>query len=365
MMRVLVAPDKFKGCMSATTVCAVLAAALQDRAEITARPISDGGEGFTATMQAALGGTAQSVSVRDPLGRPLTTTYATCGSIAVMEMASASGLALLTASERDPWRASTFGTGEMIRAAAHHGAAEILLGIGGSATNDGGVGMALALGFQFLDASGQSLRDLPARLMEVRRILPPERPWPPILVACDVENPLLGPHGCTQIYGPQKGIHPKDFARHEARLAHLVTLLGIESTPGSGAAGGLGYGLVAFAQAELVPGFALVAQALHLETLVQAADLILTGEGRLDASSLSGKAPAALAHLAQKHHKPIIALCGSVEPTALPALRRLFTHIVPITPPGMDLPTAFSQALALLAETARNLSLTGFAAPQG
>ncbi len=357
MTRILLAPDKFKGCMSAEEVCAVMEPVLRRWGEVVVRPISDGGEGFTATMQAALGGVWKSVRVQGPLGAQVDAGYARCGGRAVMEMAHASGLGLVPTAERDPWRASTFGTGELILAAAKHGAEEILVGIGGSATNDGGVGMALALGFRFLDAQGREINELPGRLMDVRRIVPPAQNLPPVRVACDVENPLLGRDGCTRIYGPQKGIAVEDFARHEERLAHLVSLTGVQPTVGSGAAGGLGYGLVAFAGAQLQPGFSLVSAALGLEALVQDCDLIVTGEGALDASSLAGKAPAALARLARAHRKPIVALCGCVEESALPQLHEWFSQILPITPPSLPFDEAVTQAPSLLAAAAERIQI--------
>ncbi len=343
--------------MSAEEVCAVMEPVLRRWGEVVVRPISDGGEGFTATMQAALGGVWKSVRVQGPLGAQVDAGYARCGGRAVMEMAHASGLGLVPTAERDPWRASTFGTGELILAAAKHGAEEILVGIGGSATNDGGVGMALALGFRFLDAQGREINELPGRLMDVRRIVPPAQNLPPVRVACDVENPLLGRDGCTRIYGPQKGIAVEDFARHEERLAHLVSLTGVQPTVGSGAAGGLGYGLVAFAGAQLQPGFSLVSAALGLEALVQDCDLIVTGEGALDASSLAGKAPAALARLARAHRKPIVALCGCVEESALPQLHEWFSQILPITPPSLPFDEAVTQAPSLLAAAAERIQI--------
>ena len=358
MTRILLAPDKFKGCMSAAEVCASVEPVLRKRGEVVVRPISDGGDGFTETMQAALGGVWQAVTVKGPLGTPVEAGYARCGESAVLEMAHASGLGLVPAAERDPWKATTFGTGELIRAAAAQGVGEILVGIGGSATNDGGVGMALALGFQFLDAHGKKLSELPERLMDVRWIIPPPQDLPPVRVACDVENSLLGGDGCTRIYGPQKGIRTGDFAKHEERLAHLVALLGVQPEAGSGAAGGLGYGLVAFAGAKLESGFSLVARTLGLEALVKDSDLIITGEGSLDASSLAGKAPAALARLARAHGKPVVALCGRVDEFALPPLREWFTQILPISPRDLSMEEAMAQAPGLLAAAAERIVIT-------
>ena len=218
--------------------------------------------------------------------------------------------------------------------------------------------MALALGFRFLDAQGREISELPGRLMDVRRIVPPAKNLPQVRVACDVENPLLGRDGCTRIYGPQKGIALEDFARHEERLAHLVSLTGVRPTVGSGAAGGLGYGLEAFAGAKLQPGFSLVSAALGLDALVKGCDLIITGEGALDASSLAGKAPAALARLARVHGKPIIVLCGRVEESALPKLSEWFTQIIPISPPDMPIEAAISRAPDLLAAAAERIVFT-------
>lgn len=355
MTKFLLAPDKFKGCMSAADICAVVEPVLRKFGKVVRRPISDGGEGFTVTMQAALGGVWEAVEVKGPLGGKVEAGYARCGERAVMEMAHASGLGLVPEEERDPWRASTFGTGELIRAAADQGVREILLGIGGSATNDGGVGMALALGFQFLDCHGRAIIELPARLMDVCRIVPPSRVLPSVRVACDVENPLLGMDGCTRIYGPQKGIRTGEFEAHEERLAHLVSLLGVPPGAGSGAAGGLGYGLVAFAGAKLESGFSLIAETLGLEALVEDCDLVVTGEGALDASSLSGKAPAALARLARAHGKPIVALCGRVEESALPQLREWFTQILPISPRDLPGEEAMARAPGLLAAAAETI----------
>jgi glycerate 2-kinase len=349
MARILVAPDKFKGCLTAPEVAAAIAEGilLHGSHEVALCPISDGGDGFTETMRVALGGTNQWLDVHDALGRPLSACVAVTRELAVLEMASASGIALLRPDERDPWTASTVGTGEMMAKLIASGYQKLLIGIGGSATNDGGVGMAQALGFTFLDANHLPVVDLPRDLLRVVRIVPPEQShWPEINVACDVTNPLLGPHGATQIYGPQKGITAAMIAQHEARLAHLVKLVqeaglvphaGIEDLPGSGAAGGLGYGLQAFLGAELQSGFSLVSAALDLAEKVSQADWIVTGEGRLDASSLQGKAPAALAQLAKSYGKPVIGFAGASEIAALPALEHWFEQVIAVSPTDQPL----------------------------
>lgn len=361
-LRILIAPDKFKGSLRAEEVGGVLARCLAQHGEIMTCPLSDGGEGFVDTMRTALGGHMVSVQVSDPQGRPITAEYALCGETAIMEMARASGLGLLQAEDRDPWRASTRGTGEMMLHAVGQGAKEILLGIGGSATNDGGVGMAQALGFRFLDVGGSEVLDLPARLMDVRRVLPPATPFPvPVEVACDVENPLLGPLGCTRIYGPQKGVKPEEIAAHEARLENLVTsveacletrALCAQEIPGSGAAGGLGYGLMVFAGARLVPGLDLVARALNLDEKLAWADIVITGEGQLDHSSLSGKAPVAVARRARTMGKRVIAFCGRYDESACAQLQEIFHQIIVISPPEMLPAEAMKQAATLLAKSA-------------
>ncbi len=361
-MKFLLAPDKFKGSLTAVEACAHLAAGLAGRGEARACPLADGGEGFVATMAAALGGSRQTAWVADPLGRPGAAEWALCGNMAVLEMAQASGLALLKAAERDPLRANTYGTGALLRAALECGAQRVLIGIGGSATNDGGCGLALALGYHFLDAHGQPITDLPARLLEVVRILAPE-PFPiPVAVACDVENPLLGPSGATRIYGPQKGILPAELAAHETRLGHLVQLVnaaglgpaGAAELSGSGAAGGLGYGLRVFAGAVLRPGFPLVAEALWLEEQIRWADVVLTGEGRLDDSSLAGKVPIGLARLARAQGKEVIAYCGTCALTQPQAWQPYFHQIIPLHQPGRLLADSLRDAGAMLENAAKN-----------
>ncbi len=368
--KILIAPDKFKGSLRADEICEILADALALHGEIISCPLSDGGEGFVDTMRAALGGQFTSLTVSDPLGRPVLAEYARSGEVAVMEMARASGLLLIRPEARDPWRASTRGTGEMMMHAVAAGARKILLGIGGSATNDGGVGMAQALGYRFLDADGAEVADLPARLDHVVKISPPAIPFPiPVEVACDVENPLLGATGATRVYGPQKGVQPAELAAHEARLAHLVARveadLGtpdnarrvLHTLPGSGAAGGLGYGLMAFAGARLAPGLDLMATALNLNEKLSWADLVITGEGQLDHSSLSGKAPVALARRARSLGKRVLALCGRCEASARPPLEEIFHQIIPISPPDLPAAEAMQKAAALLRAAAPKLEL--------
>ncbi|MCB1231491.1 MAG: glycerate kinase, partial [Verrucomicrobiae bacterium] len=338
-LRLLVAADKFKGSLSGPEACQAIAEglkeALGDRVEINTAPVADGGEGMARGITEARGGEWQVVTVLDPLGRPVEAGFGLIEgdsgeTVGVIEMAEASGLWRLADSERDPWRASTFGTGELMRAAITRGADRLLLGIGGSATNDGGSGMAAALGFQFLSSEGDLLTDLPADLEKAVSLELSPHPLVPVEVACDVTNPLLGPTGCTTIYGPQKGVSEGDHERHESRLAHLVALLGHEKgaraakVPGSGAAGGLGFGCLAFLNAELRPGFDLVAEVLGLEAAVRDADIVITGEGKLDGQTLQGKAPAGVAKLARRFGKPVTALAGIIADDAGSSLAEQF-----------------------------------------
>jgi len=322
-MRVLVAPDKFKGSLSGRQVAAAVAAGLGQLPGIVADccPVADGGEGFFEALAARFDLVE---GIRDPLGRPVT---ARCGWVdagtAVIEMSEASGLHRLAASERDPWQASTFGTGQLIRHAASRGAARVLVGLGSSATNDAGTGVAAALGWQFLTSDGEPLEPRPANFLAIERIEPPEEDaLPPIVAACDVGNPLLGPEGASRVYARQKGADDRMIEYLEMALAHLADLvadqLGVDHRrlPGAGAAGGLGYGLATFCQAALEPGFALVAEALRIEEHIAACDLVITGEGRLDAQTLYGKAPVEVARLAKKQGKPVAIVCGQCEPGA-------------------------------------------------
>jgi glycerate kinase len=277
-------------------------------------------------------------------------------------MARVAGLALLAPAQYDPLRASTRGVGELIRAALDRGARGILLGIGGSATNDGGIGMAAALGVVFRDATGRVVEPLAANLPRIRRIdtggLDPRLRRTRIQLACDVDNPLLGARGATRVFGPQKGAGPAELERLEDGLAHLAGLIEeqlgvpVRELPGAGAAGGLGAGAVAFLGAELRPGTELVFELLDFEAALQGADLVITAEGRLDDQTLGGKAPAAVARRASAHGIPCIALAGSVsaEPDALRTAG--FTAWREIRPAGMSVAESMAQAERLLAEAA-------------
>jgi glycerate 2-kinase len=360
-MRILIASDKYKGSLTASDVAhtlkQVLTKGLPD-CEIDLCPIADGGEGTTEAMITALGGEWVETQTLDAHARPLTARYGWMPNQteAVLEMSAASGLALVNDLPLQPHLASTHGTGLMMLDAMQRGAKRLVIGIGGSATNDGGLGMAAALGYRFLDFQDQPISPVMADLHRLDRIIAPQTVFPEILVACDVDNPLLGPHGATRIYGPQKGV--TDFPFFEDRLAKLAHIaardLGSDPQhiPGSGAAGGLGYGLMAFCGARLTSGFDLISQQIRLEKRVAQADLIITGEGRLDAQTLHGKGPIGVALMARRLGKAVIAFAGSIDSS--PALHAHFDLTYAIKPSDMPLSQAIAQARQLLSASAES-----------
>ncbi len=333
-MRILIAPDKFKGCLTAPEAAAIIAQAIQDLGpshEITLLPIADGGEGTAAVVCSACNGEWINAASHDALGRGIIGRYVWLerDATAVIEMSAVAGLGSIEPSERDPLRATTFGVGELLLDAIHHGARKIILGLGGSATNDAGVGLACALGWKFAPFTDHRRWVTPEDFLQITEIIAPKREaWPQIIAACDVTNPLLGANGATRIFGPQKGADAKDLGLLEMALTHLASVAATQigrderDVPGAGAAGGLGYGLLTFANARLVSGFDLVAGLISLEKAVAEADLIFTGEGSLDGQTLDGKGPAGVARLAQRYNKPVIAVAGRVSSNSA----ALFSH---------------------------------------
>jgi len=326
-MRIVIAPDSFKECLSALEVAEALAFGLRRAVpdvELELVPMADGGEGTVDALVAATGGCTVPLTVTGPMGNPVDAVYGKLGDgkTAVIEMASASGLHLVPPHDRDPRVATTYGTGELLRAAIERGARRIIIGIGGSATNDGGAGMAEALGYRFLDANGNEIPRGGAALASLARIDAANRFSAlddcEILVACDVTNPLCGPNGASHVYGPQKGADTESVELLDAALRHFANVvrdrLGVEiaDLPGAGAAGGLGAGLVAFARGSLRPGVDLVADACHLAERIAGADLVITGEGKLDGQSIHGKTPIGVARIAQRAGKPVVAVAGAL-----------------------------------------------------
>ena len=362
-MRILVAPDKFKGSLGASEVAEAVAAGLRDGlpdAEIFLLPIADGGEGTAEVICAAAGGQWYECEVCDPLGRPVTARFGIIenGATAVMEMSQASGLWRLAPEERDPLRASTFGTGEMLLEAAKRGVREIVIGLGGSATNDGGYGMARALGYRFLNTDEEEIGTSVPDLLHLARIdRPNELSLPRITAAVDVRNPLLGPRGATRVFGPQKGVTAELVATLEDALRHFAEITGgtARERPGSGAAGGLGFGLISFCSADLRSGFDVVAERVGLEQAVERADVVITGEGRLDAQTLEGKGPAGVAQLARRAGKRVYAIAGTA-PLDNPA-DDLFDGVILLNTGDVTPQEAIARASELLRQRARELAV--------
>jgi glycerate 2-kinase len=360
-IRILIAPDKFKGSLTAPEATEAIAAGIRKidpTALLDLCPIADGGEGFMETLATAMDGTWIECPAVDPLGRAITSRYVLAetpdGPVAILEMAEASGLWRLAPDERNPLRTTTRGTGMQIaHAVSEHEVVRIILGLGGSATNDGGAGMAAALGIDFLDADDAEVDPIPANLISAIRIDNARRiSLPPIIAACDVENPLLGERGATTVFSTQKGSTPESRVAMEAALTHLVEIAGADEsavTPGAGAAGGLGFGLLHFAGARLASGFDLLADLLDLENRIIAADHVITGEGSIDHQSLDGKGPVALARLANKHSVPVTGFCGIADKEARDS--GVFTSLHALSDTGLPLETLISQAGPLLTET--------------
>jgi glycerate kinase len=359
-MRILIANDKFKGSLEAEKVARHIQNGLENigiASEIDICPIADGGEGTTGAVTAALRGEILPVKTVDAQGRPISAKigWVKSSGTAVLEMSAASGIGLVSDLELKPLTASTLGTGILLHKAAEIGAKNILIGIGGSATNDGGLGVAIALGFRFY-RRGHPFQPTLETLLEVDHVAPPSPAWPiEVTVACDVANPLLGPEGATRVYGPQKGV--TDFTWFEQRLEHLAGLaekdLGIvaRDIPGAGAAGGLGFGLIAFANGKLVNGFHLVARHIGLESRIAAADLIITGEGRIDGQSLNGKGPVGVAEMARRLGKKTIGIAGSIDDS--PELRARFELLFAVKPAEMALPEAMRRTGELIEAAVR------------
>ncbi|HEX8280364.1 MAG TPA: glycerate kinase, partial [Chthoniobacterales bacterium] len=340
MVKFLIAPDKFKGSLGARDVGKAIAAGIRDVeacAEIAIMPIADGGEGTADVICGAAEGEWHACEVRDPLGRIVTARYCTIddGATAVMEMSEASGMWRIAPGDRDIALASTFGTGQTLLDATRRGVREIIIGLGGSATNDGGFGMARALGFRFVGSRERELHGSVLELSELERIETPVDLWlPAITAAVDVRNPLLGASGATRIFATQKGARAEELDLLERALARLADIaardLGANyrDAAGAGAAGGLGFGLMTFCGARLRSGFDVVAERIGLAEAVRNSDIVITGEGRLDSQTAQGKAPAGVAKLARAAGKKVFAIVGSAEDDE--SARALFDNVWPL-----------------------------------
>ncbi|MFS0750517.1 glycerate kinase [Oceanobacillus sp. 1P07AA] len=326
--KIVIAPDSFKESMTAKQAAVAIAngfkSVFKEQVDLELIPMADGGEGTTQSLADALKGTIYTKNVTGPLGDSVTASYAISGdrTTAIIEMAEASGIALVSSDKRDPLKTSTFGTGELIQVALDHGVSKIILGIGGSATNDGGAGMVEALGGRLLDSKGNSLPSGGGSLIDLDNIdlsnLDERLQDVEIIVACDVDNPLLGEYGASAIYGPQKGADNKMVAELDSALSNYhdvlerVTKKSVKDIPGAGAAGGLGAGLLAFLNAKLEPGVKIVLKETHFNNRVADADLVITGEGKIDGQTIYGKTPIGVAKAAKRINIPVIALSGTL-----------------------------------------------------
>lgn len=331
-MNIVVAMDSFKGSLSSMEAGQAVRAGIAQAdpsAQVTVRPLADGGEGTVEALISGMGGQGQQVTVTGPLGAPVVCTYGILPATgtAVVEMSGAAGLPLVPEPQRNPLYTTTYGVGEVIRDAITKGCRRFLVGIGGSATNDGGAGMLQALGYGFLDGEGRPIPHGAQGLSQLARItldgVLPQLAECEFRVACDVTNVLCGPQGCSAVYGPQKGATPEmvqdmdQWLDHYAQLARAVYPdTAHPDAPGTGAAGGLGFAFQTFTRGVLEPGVSIVLEETHLEKFIREADLVITGEGRLDGQTAMGKAPVGVAQLAKRYHKPVVALAGCVTSDA-------------------------------------------------
>ena len=366
MTRYLCAPDSFKESLTAMEAARAMAQGIENAdhdAEVRCLPMADGGEGTARALVDATGGSMHAVPVHDPLGRPVEGHFGLLadGTTAVVETAEASGLALLEAKERNPLIASSYGTGELMLAAVRSGAKRIIVGLGGSATNDAGAGLLQALGVRLLDKNGNDLAHGGAALANLTTIdistMDPALKNVAITAACDVTNPLTGPTGASAVFGPQKGASKDDVATLDAALAHFAQVIdsqlgvAVNDVPGAGAAGGIGAALKGFLNAEFRPGIAIVIEQSGLDAAAQWADVVFTGEGSIDFQTKFGKTPAGVAETAKRHGKPVIAVAGHIG-TGIDELHEVGIDAVFGIAPGA------ASLSELLADAAANVTRT-------
>ncbi|MFP8641642.1 glycerate kinase [Priestia aryabhattai] len=370
-MKIVIAPDSFKESLTALRVCEAVEKGIKTHfpnAEISKVPMADGGEGTVQSLVDATDGEVIQARVTGPLGKEVKAFYGILGDgkTAVIEMAAASGLHHVPVDKRNPLVTTTRGTGELILKALDHKVKHIIIGIGGSATNDGGAGMAKALGAKLLDAKGAEIKEgggslgqltsidltnLDSRLAEIK-----------VEVACDVDNPLTGETGASAVFGPQKGATPDMVKQLDRNLAHYAAIVGkemgihIQSVPGAGAAGGLGGGLLAFLSAELKPGVDIVIKATHLESYIKNADLVITGEGRIDGQTIYGKTPIGVAKTAKKHSVPVIAIAGSIGAGSEAVYEHGISALFSVVPGAVSLQEALEKADENIERTAKNVA---------
>lgn len=327
-MKIIIAPDSFKGSLTSIEVSDAIELGIKEvspHAEIVKIPIADGGEGTVQCLVSATGGKIFHKEVTGPLGSKVLAYYGVLGDgkTGVIEMAAASGLPLVPENKRNPLITTTYGTGELIKATLDRGCSKLIIGIGGSATNDGGAGMLQALGVRLLDEEGKDIGFGGRELKRIAKIdisqMDERLRHVEILVASDVKNPLCGPNGASYVYGPQKGATPEMVKELDEALAHFAEIIkrdlgkDVKDMPGAGAAGGLGAGLIAFLHARLKPGIELIMETLKFEEAVVNADLVITGEGKIDTQTVYGKVPVGIANVAKKYNVPVLAIGAIVE----------------------------------------------------
>jgi glycerate kinase len=370
-MKIVIAPDSYKESLSAMGVAQAIEDGFKQlipNAEYVKLPMADGGEGTVQSLVDATNGSIIQHPVIGPLGEIVEGFYGMFGDgkTAIIEMAAASGLDLVSPEQRNPLKTTTYGTGELIKAVLDKGVEHIIIGIGGSATNDGGLGMAQALGIRMLDAEGHELVFGGGELSKLTTIdltnLDPRLQNVRLEVACDVDNPLCGPKGASQVFGPQKGATPEMVELLDANLAHYASImknqLGVDviDLPGAGAAGGLGAALVGLLNAELRPGINIVMDAVNLDEIVSDADLVITGEGRIDSQTIHGKTPIGVARTAKKHKLPVIGIAGCLASDCGVVHEHGIDAVFAVVNRSVDLPTALAEAAENIELTARNVA---------
>lgn len=366
-MKIVIAPQGFKGNLSALQVAQAIDNGIKrvvPSAMTTIKPMADGGEGTVQALVDATGGKIMATEVTDPLGGRVIAHWGLLSDkvTGVIEMAAASGLPLVPPEKRNPLLTTTYGTGELILAALESGCRKLIIGIGGSATNDGGAGMAQALGARLLDSKGATLPFGGAALANLGHInvttLDPRLADCEVLLACDVTNPLCGAQGASAVYGPQKGATPEMVGQLDAALAHYADViqrdLGVEvkNVPGAGAAGGLGAGLIAFLKAKVIPGIDVVIQATGLVEDLKDADLVFTGEGRIDSQTAHGKVPTGVAQKAKEFGLPVIAIAGEVADDYRVVYQYGIDAVLGIAPGPISLSQSMAEAERLIADAA-------------